>query len=80
MKQQEFQMEMQQKQQEFLMEMRQAQQEFALKMQQLVMEGHIKQQVAVADSVSNAQMQQQSHQLALEHQREKQEIQNEGTD
>ena len=70
MKQQEFQMEMQQKQQEFLMEMRQAQQEFALKMQQLVMEGHIKQQVAVADSVSNAQMQQQSHEQAMRHKEE----------
>jgi hypothetical protein len=80
MKQQEFQMEMQQKQQEFLMEMRQQQQEFALKLQQMVMEGQIKREVAVQDSAQNAMMQQEQHQLTLEHQREQQELQNEQTD
>jgi hypothetical protein len=76
MKQQEFQMEMQQKQQEFLMEMRQQQQEFALKLQQMVMEGQIKREVAVQDSAQNAAMQQEQHQLTLEHQREQQEMKN----
>jgi len=80
MKQQEFQMEMQQKQQEFLMEMRQQQQEFALKLQQMVMEGQIKREVAVQDSAQNAAMQHEQHQLTLEHQREQQEMKNEGTD
>ena len=43
-----------------------------LTMQQLVQEGQIKQHVAVTDSVVNAEMQQQQHELNLQHQREQQ--------
>lgn len=78
--QQKAQLDLQQQQQEFALKMQQMQQEFELKMAQMEREANLKLQIAAADSAQNAAMQQEEHQLTLEHQREQQEMKNEGTD
>lgn len=80
MQQQKAQLDLQQQQQEFTLKMQQMQQEFELKMVQMEREANLKMQIAAQDSAQNAAMQQQEHELNLEHQREQQENSNGQTD
>jgi hypothetical protein len=71
MAQQKAGVEMQQMQAEFAIKLQQMQREFELKMEMMQREADLKMEIAARDSVQNAAMQQEQHEVSLQQQSEK---------